>query len=63
MEEFFSGKTVTTFGYIRPKGDILAQLRQQIDTDYRNTLQNNCPTRKKTHNMYDYESVTRTESI
>ena len=33
MEELFSGKTVTTSGYIRPKGDILAQLRQQIDAD------------------------------
>ena len=33
MEELFSGKTVTTFGYFKPKGDILAQLRQQIDDD------------------------------
>ena len=33
MEELFSGKTVTTLGYIKPKGDILAQLRQWIDTD------------------------------
>ena len=33
MEELFSGKTVTTFGYIKPKGDILAQLRQRIDTN------------------------------
>ena len=33
MEELFSGKTVTAFGYIKPKGDILAQLRQWIDTD------------------------------
>ena len=33
MEELFSGKTVTTFGHIKPKGDILAQLRQWIDTD------------------------------
>ena len=33
MEELFSGKTVTTFRYIKPKGDILAQLRQWIDTD------------------------------
>ena len=33
IEELFSGKTVTTFGYIKPKGDILAQLRQWIDTD------------------------------
>ena len=33
MEELFSGKTVTTFGYIKPKGDILAQLKQWIDTN------------------------------
>ena len=33
MEELFSGKTVTTFRYIKPEGDILTQLRQWIDTD------------------------------
>ena len=33
MEELFSGKTVTTFGYIKPQGDILAQLKQWKDTD------------------------------
>ena len=33
MEELFSGKTVTTFGYIKPKGDILTQVKQWIDTD------------------------------
>ena len=33
MEELFSGKSVTTFRYIKPKGDILAQLRQWINTD------------------------------
>ena len=33
MEEHSSGKTVTTLGYIKPKGDILAQLRQWIDTN------------------------------
>ena len=33
MEELYSGKTVTTLRYIKPKGDILAQLRQWIDTD------------------------------
>ena len=33
MEELFSGKTVTTFRYIKPKGDILAQWRQWIDTE------------------------------
>ena len=31
MEELFSGKTVTTFGNIKPEGDILTQLRQWID--------------------------------
>ena len=33
MEEIFSGKTLTTFGYLKPKGDILTKLKQQIDTD------------------------------
>ena len=33
MEELFSGKNVATFGYIKPKGDIFAQLRQWIDTN------------------------------
>ena len=33
MEELFSEKTVTTFWFIKPKGDILAQLRQCIDND------------------------------
>ena len=33
MEELFSGKNVTTFRYIKPKGYILTQMRQQIDSD------------------------------
>ena len=33
MEELFSEKTITTFGFIKPKGNILAQLRQHIDND------------------------------
>ena len=33
LEELFSGKTVTTFRYFKPKGDILAQLRQWIDAN------------------------------
>ena len=33
MEELSSKKTVTTFGFIKPKGDILTQLRQCIDND------------------------------
>ena len=27
MEELFLGKTLTTFGYLKPKGDILTQLK------------------------------------
>ena len=33
MEELFSGRTLTNFGYLKPKGDILIKLKQQIDTD------------------------------
>ena len=33
MEELFPGKTVTTFGYVKPIGDKIAQLRQWIDAD------------------------------
>ena len=33
MEELFSEKTITTFRFIRPKGDILTQLRQHIESD------------------------------
>ena len=33
MEELFSEKTITTFGIIKTKGDILTQLRQHIDND------------------------------
>ena len=33
MEELSSGRTLTTFGYLKPKGDILTKLKQQIDTD------------------------------
>ena len=33
MEELFSGKTLTTFGYLKPGGDINTKLKQRIDTD------------------------------
>ena len=33
MEELSSEQTVTTFGFIKPKGDILTQLIQCIDND------------------------------
>ena len=28
MEELFSGKTLATFGYLQPKSDIIANLKQ-----------------------------------
>ena len=28
MEDLFSGKTLVTFGYLQPKGDIIAKLKQ-----------------------------------
>ena len=33
MEELFSEQTVTTFGFVKLKDDILKQLRQQTDND------------------------------
>ena len=33
MKELSSKQTVTTFGFIKPKGDFLTQLRQHIDND------------------------------
>ena len=33
MKELISGKTLVTFRYLQPKGDIIAKLKQQIDTD------------------------------
>ena len=33
MEELSSEQTVTTFGFMKPKGDILTQFRQCIDND------------------------------
>ena len=33
MEELFSERTITTFGFIKPKNNILTQLMQCIDND------------------------------
>ena len=33
MEDLFTGKTLVTFGHLQPMGDIIAKLKQQIDTD------------------------------
>ena len=63
MEELSSGKkTVTTLGYIKPKGDILAQLRQWIDTQYKDALYNNSSTRKKTDTICMTTSLQQEEN-
>ena len=51
MEELFSGKTVTTFGSIKPKGDILAQLKQWIDTNIE-TLYKIVAQQERKHTIY-----------
>ena len=63
MEELFSGKTLTTFGYLKPKGNIIAQLKQCIDTEYRDIVPSSCQARTKAHSMHDYEYTTRTKFI
>ena len=50
MEELFSEKTVTTFGFIKPKGDILTQLRQCIESDIE-TLYEIIAQQKKRHTI------------
>ena len=62
-EELFSGKSVTTLGYIKPKGNILAQLRQWIDINIEALYEITAQQEKKSHSMYDYESATGRESI
>ena len=42
MEELFAGNTLTTFGYLKPKGDILTKIKQQIDTGYRDIVSSDC---------------------
>ena len=33
IEDLFTGKSLATFGHLRPTGDIITKLKQQIDTD------------------------------
>ena len=51
MEELFSEKTVTTFGFIKPTGDILTQLKQHIESDIK-TLYEIIAQQKKKHTVY-----------
>ena len=47
MEELSSEQTVTTFRFIKPKGDILTQLRQCIDNDIETVYEIIAQQRKK----------------
>ena len=33
MEDLFTGQSLATFGPLQPTGDVIAKLKQQIDTD------------------------------
>ena len=62
MEELSSEQTVTTFGFIKPKGDILTQLRQCIGNDIETFYEIIAQQRKK-HTVCDYKSTTKTNSV
>ena len=61
IEELFSEQTVTTFGFIKPKDDILTQLRQWIDNDIETLYE--IVANKKAYNMYDYKCATNRDSL
>ena len=55
---------MTTFGYLRPKGDIITKLKQQIDTDIETLYQGIAEQQGRGHTVcHDYESTIRTEFI
>ena len=62
MEELFSKKTVTTFGFIKPKGDILTQLRQHIESDIE-TLYEIIAQQKKKHTVCMTTSLQQEENL
>ena len=62
MEELFSKKTVTTFRLIKPKGDILTQLRQCIESDIE-TLYEIIAQQKKKHSLCDHKPTTKRNSV
>ena len=61
MEELFSKKTVTTFGFIKKKGDILTQLRQHIESDIE-TLYAIIAQQKKKHTVCVTTSLQQKET-
>ena len=62
MEELFSEWTVTTFRFIRPKDDILTQLRQQIDNDIE-TLYEIVAQQTRKHTIYMTTNVQQKETL
>ena len=62
MEELFSGKTVTTFRYIKPKSNILTQLRQWIDT-YIETLYKIIAQQERKHTICMTMSLQQEENL
>ena len=65
MEELFSEQTVTTFRFIKPKNDILKQLRQHIDDDIERLYEIIAQQRKKhticvTSNLQQRETLFET---
>ena len=62
MEELSSEQTVTTFRFIKPKGDILTQLRQCIDND-RETLYEITAQQRKKHMVCVTTNIQQRESL
>ena len=55
MEELFSKKTVTTFGFIKPTGDILTQIRQHIQSDIETLYEIIVQQKEETYSLCDHK--------
>ena len=62
MEELFSKQTVTTFRFIKPKDDILTQLRQQIDNDIE-TLYEIVAQQKRKHTICMTKNIQQKDTL
>ena len=52
MKELSSGKTLVTFRYLQPKGDIIAKLKQRIDNDIETLYQIIAEQQGRGHTVY-----------
>ena len=52
MEELSSGKTLVTFRYLQPTGDIIAKLKQRIDMDIETLYQIIAEQQGRGHTVY-----------